>query len=104
MWINKNLDLNGLYKCCRKVCACNISLKIINDIVKGQNVILLNKVAKISVYIYIHTHRGGAMTSPGNSNEPTNLAQNKIIYVVFIKFYCFDLYNKNLNTLILNFF
>ena len=55
MRINKNLDLNGLYKCCRKVCTCNISLKIINDIVKGQNVILLNKVAKISVYIYIHT-------------------------------------------------
>ena len=55
MRINKNLDLNSSYKCYRKVCACNISLKRINDIVKGQNVILLNNVAKISVYIYTHT-------------------------------------------------
>ena len=53
MRINKNLDLNGLYKCCRKVCTCNISLKIINDIVKGQNVILLNKITKISMYVCV---------------------------------------------------
>ena len=39
--------LNDLKKCCKKVCGYNINLKRINDIVKGENVILLNKITKL---------------------------------------------------------
>ena len=40
--------LKSLQKYCRKICDYNINLKRINDIIKGQSVILLNKITKIN--------------------------------------------------------
>ena len=42
--------------------------------------------------------KGGSKTNPGGSNEPPNLVLKKKLYIIF-----FDSYNKNLNTLNLNF-
>ena len=43
--------LNSLYKGCKNVCGYDITLKKIDGIIKrGQNVILLNKIAKVNTY------------------------------------------------------
>ena len=42
--------LNSLYKHCKNVCDYNITFKRIDDIIKGQSVILLNKIAKVNTY------------------------------------------------------
>ena len=49
MRITKNLLSKQLAKCCKKICEYSITLKRINDIVcEKQNVILWNKITKIS--------------------------------------------------------